>query len=87
MEIDKNLQRHINHWIRVSNSTQVKQGLKENGFIVVTSPTFYSIKEKVSKKFASYNEFRNFDRRGFGKWRRGSVDATVFYEIVLFVRR
>ncbi len=68
------------------DSSQTKQGLKENGFIVVTSPTFYSIKEKVSKKFASYNEVRKLDHQGFGKWRRGSVDATVFYEIVLFVQ-
>ncbi len=74
-------------WFVSLDSSQTKQGLKENGFIVFTSPTFYSIKEKVSKKFASYNEVRNFDRREFGKWRRGSVDATVFYEIVLFVRR
>ncbi len=74
-------------WFVGLDSSQTKQGLKENGFIVVTSPTFYQIKEKVSKKFASYNEVRKLDHRGFGKWRRGSVDATVFYEIVLFVQR
>ncbi len=74
-------------WFVSLDSSQTKQGLKENGFIVFTSPTFYSIKEKVSKKFASYNEVRNFDHQGFEMWRTGIFYAIVFYEIELFVQR